>query len=155
MPSLCVFHPIRVFGGGIQAAVKGLGHNLLMQFSTLSSSKMKISETDFFDILTIYNDQIFYVKHVSYRLYVSFTLFGCLEAWGEVVLKGLGHNLLMQFSTLCSSKTQICQTHFFDILTIHNDQIPCFRPSLCVFHPIWVFGRGWGAPESLRNQRTD
>ena len=46
---------------------------------------------------------------------------------------------------------------FFDILTIHNDEYilckPCFRPSLCVFHPVWVFflwgggrgGKGAGA----------
>ena len=74
MPSLCVFHPIWAFGGG-----KGLVHNLLMQFSTLGSSKMQISETKFFNILTIHNDQISYVKHVLDPLYVFFTLFGCLE----------------------------------------------------------------------------
>ena len=73
-----------------------------MQFSRLSSSKMKISEADFFDTLTIQNDQISYVKHVLAPLYVFFTLFGC---WGGGWLpRGLGHNLLMQFSRLSSSR---------------------------------------------------
>ena len=63
---------------------------------------MEISETDFFDALTIQNDQISYVKHVSAPLYVFFTLFGC---WGGRGLpRGLGHNLLMQFSRLSSSR---------------------------------------------------
>ena len=88
-PSLCVFHPIWVLGG----VPRGLGHNLLMQFSSLGGSKMEISETDLFDTLTIHNDQISYVKHVLAPLYVFFTLFGC---WGGGGLpKGLGHNLLM------------------------------------------------------------
>ena len=60
------------FDGG-----KGLGHNPLMQFSTLSGSKMEIFNTDFFDVLTIHNHQIFYVKHILDPLYVLFTLFGC------------------------------------------------------------------------------
>ena len=77
-------------GGGLP---RGPGHNLLMQFSSLGSSKMEISETDLFDTLTIQNDQISYVKHVSAPLYVFFTLFGC---WGGGGLpRGLGHNLLM------------------------------------------------------------
>ena len=77
-PLLCVFHPIWVLGGG--GAPKGSrAHNLLMQFSRLSSSKLEISETDFFDTLTIQNDQISYVKHVLAPFYVFFTLFGC---WG-------------------------------------------------------------------------
>ena len=37
---------------------------------------MEISETDFFYILTIHNDQISYVKHILDPLYVFFTLFG-------------------------------------------------------------------------------
>ena len=43
--------------------------------------------------------------------------------WGGGVPRGLGHNLLMQFSSLCSSKMEISETDFFYILTIHNDQI--------------------------------
>ena len=41
----------------------------------------RISETDFFDTLTIQNDQISHVKHVLAPLYAFFTLFGCW-AWG-------------------------------------------------------------------------
>ena len=40
---------------------------------------IEFSETDFFDTLTVQNDQISYVKHVLAPLYVFFTLFGC---WG-------------------------------------------------------------------------
>ena len=82
-------------GGGGGGAPKGSRvYNLLMQFSSLSSSKMEISETDFFDTLTIQNDQISFVKHVLAPLYVLFTEFG----WGGRGLpRGLGHNLLMQF----------------------------------------------------------
>ena len=40
---------------------------------------MEISETDFFETLTIKKDQIPYVKHVSAPLDVFFTVFGC---WG-------------------------------------------------------------------------
>ena len=73
-----------------------------MQFSRLSSSKMEISETDFFDTLTIQNDQISYAKHVLVPFYVFFALFGC---WGGGGLpRGLGHNPLMQFSRLSSSR---------------------------------------------------
>ena len=89
-----------------------------MQFSSLSSSKMEISETDFPDILTIQNDQVSSVKHVLAPLYVFFTLFGC---WG--LPRGLGHNPLMQLSNLGSSKMKISETDFSDILTIQNDQI--------------------------------
>ena len=63
-------------GGGLP---RGLGRNLLMQFSRLNSSKMEIFETDFFDTSTIQNDQISHVKHVLAPFYVFFTLFGC---WG-------------------------------------------------------------------------
>ena len=63
-------------GGGLPM---GLGHNVLMHFSSLGSSTMEIFETDFVDILSIQNDQISYVKHVVTPLCVFFTLFGC---WG-------------------------------------------------------------------------
>ena len=47
-PYLCVFHPIWVSGAGGQW---GLVHNLLMQFCSLYSSKIAVSETYFFDIV--------------------------------------------------------------------------------------------------------
>ena len=66
----------------------------------------RISETDFFVILTIQNDEISYVKHVLAPFYVFFTLFGCWgPGGGGGVPTGLGHNLLLQFSSLGSSKT--------------------------------------------------
>ena len=75
-PLFMCFSPY--LGGGGEGALKGAGaHNLLMQFSRLGSSKMEISETDFFDTLTIQSDQISYVKHVLAPLHVFFTLFGC------------------------------------------------------------------------------
>ena len=46
-----------------------------MRFSRLSST-MEVSETNFFDALTIQNDQMSYIKHVLAPLDVFFTLFG-------------------------------------------------------------------------------
>ena len=57
----------------------------------------RISETDFFDIVTIHNDQICYVKHVL-------CVFHLIWVSGRGVPKGLGHNLLMKFYSLGSSK---------------------------------------------------
>ena len=74
---MCFSSYLGVVGGG--GLPRGLGHNPLMQFSRLSRSKMEISKTDFFDTLTIQNDQISHVKHVLAPLYAFFTLFGC---WG-------------------------------------------------------------------------
>ena len=63
-----------------------------------------------FDIVTTYNDEICYVKHVLDPLCVFFTLFGC----GGGGTKGSrAHNLLMQFSGLGSSKMEISETDFF------------------------------------------
>ena len=88
---------------------RGLGHNLLMRFSSLCGSKMEIPETAFFfNILTIHNDQISHVKRVLDPIYVLFTLFGCLDGG-----KGLGHNLPMQFSTLGRSKIEIFKPFLF------------------------------------------
>ena len=55
---------------------KGLVHNLLMQLFTLGSSKIKVLEKCFFDIVTTQNDHPRNVKHVLGRIYVFFTLFG-------------------------------------------------------------------------------
>ena len=54
-------------------------HKPLKQFSTLYKSKMENFAKHFFDIVTTYNDEICYVKHVLAPFYVFFTLFGC---WG-------------------------------------------------------------------------
>ena len=75
------FSPYWVLPGG-WGVPRGLGHNLLMHFSSLGSSKMEIYEPDFFDILTIQNDRESYVKHDLAPLYVVFTLFGCFGGGG-------------------------------------------------------------------------
>ena len=88
-------------------------HNLLMQFFTLGSSKIEVFETCFFDIVITLNDHPRYVKHVLGCIYMIFTLFGY---WvGGVGLRPV-HNLLMQFFTLDSSKIEVFETYFFDIV---------------------------------------
>ena len=82
LADLCGFHLIWIldagWGGGWEGrgAPKGLVHNLLMQLFTLDSSKIEVSETYFFDIVTTQYDPPRYVKHVLGRIYVIFTLFG-------------------------------------------------------------------------------
>ena len=76
---------IRRAGGG-GGAPKGLVHNLLMQFFTLDSSKIKVFETYLFDTVIIYNDHQRYVKHVLGRNYVFFTLFGYWVCGGGVLV---------------------------------------------------------------------
>ena len=136
--SMCFSPYLGVWRGG--GGTKGSrAHNLLMQFSGLGSSKMEISETDFFDTLTVQNDQISYAKHVLAPLYVFFTLFGCVAIWvgGGGGTKGSrAHNLLMQFSGLGSSKMEISETDFFDTLTIQKDQISYAKHVLA---PLYVF----------------
>ena len=84
-----------------------------MQFFTLGSSKIEVSETCFFDIVTAQNDHPTYVKHVSSSIYVVFTLFGYwVRGGGGGIPKGLLHNLLMQFFTLGSSKIEVSDTFF-------------------------------------------
>ena len=117
-------------GGGLP---RGLGRNLLR----LNSSKMKISETDFFDTSTIQNDQISLVKHVLAPLYVFFTLFGCWGGGGGGLPRGLGRNLLR----LNSSKMEISETDFFDTSTIQNDQISHVKHVLAPFYVFFtLFG---------------
>ena len=50
-----------------------------------------------------------------------FTLFGCWVRGGGVSPKGRVHNLLMQFFTSDSSKMEVFETYFFDIVTTQND----------------------------------
>ena len=59
-----------------RTCVHGVVHNLLMQFFTLYNSKIKVSETYFFDIVSIQNDHASYVKHDLSSIYVLFTLLG-------------------------------------------------------------------------------
>ena len=104
-------------GGGGGGAPKGLVHNLLMQFFTPGSSKIEVSETSFFDIVTTQYDHPRYVKHVLGRIYVFFTRFGNQVRGGGGAPKGLVHNLLMQFFNPGSSKIEVFETSLFDIVT--------------------------------------
>ena len=51
-----------------------------------------------------------------------FTLFGYRVQGGGVSPKGLVHNLLMQFFTLGSSKIEVFETCFFDIMITRYDR---------------------------------
>ena len=120
---------------------------------------MEISETDFFDTLTIQNDQISNVKHVLAPFHVFFTLFGCVCVGGGGGLpRGLGHSLLMQFSSLGSSKMEISETDFFDTLTIQKDQISHVKHVLAPFYVFFTlfgfFFGGGGLPRGLGQQRA-
>ena len=95
-------------GGGLP---RGRVHNLLMQFFNPDSSKIEVFETFFFDIVTTQNDISSYAKPLFF-----FTLFGC---W--VGPKGRVHNLFMQFFNPDSSKIEVFETCFFDIVTTQND----------------------------------
>ena len=90
-------------------------HNLLMQFFSPDSSKMEVFETYFCDIVTTQNDHPSYGKHVLGRIYVFFTLFG-YQVGGGGSPKGRVHNLLMQFFTPDSSKIEVFETCFCDIV---------------------------------------
>ena len=74
----------------------------------------RIPKLIFFDTLTIQNGQISYVKHVLAPLYVFFTLFGGRGGGGVGLPRSLGHNLLMQFSRLGSSKMEITSQRLLD-----------------------------------------
>ena len=60
------------------------------------------------------------VKHVLGSIYVFLTLFGTLVV-GGVSQWTSTHNLLMQFFSLYSSKIEVSETEFFDILATHDD----------------------------------
>ena len=117
---------------------KGLWCVHELQFSTLYRSKMENFAKHFFDIVTTYNDEIFYVQHVLAPLCVFFGLFGCLGGGGP---KRSRHNLLLQFSSLGSSKMEISETDFFDTLTIQNDQISYVNHVLAPLYLSLIYGQ--------------
>ena len=93
-----------------------------MQFFTTDGSKIEVFETCFYDILTAQYDHPRYVKHVLGRIYIIFTLFGYYVRGGGGGAPGrLVHNLLMQFFTTDSSKIEVFETCFYDILTAQYD----------------------------------
>ena len=72
--------------------------------------------------MTTQTDHPRYVKHVLGRIYVFLTLFGYqLGGGGGGSPRGWVHNLLVQFFTPDSSKMEVFQTCFFDIVTTQND----------------------------------
>ena len=79
---------------------------------------MEVFETYFFDIVTTQNDHPRYVKHVLGRIYVFFALFGYQVGGGGGggAPKGRVANLLMQFFTPDSSKMEVFETCFCDIV---------------------------------------
>ena len=86
-----------------------------MQFFNPDSSKIEVFETCFFDIVTTQNDHPRYAKHVLGHIYVFFNFFGN-QVRGGGSPRGLVHNLLMQFFTPDSSKMEVFETCFCDIV---------------------------------------
>ena len=85
------FLPYLGFGrGGGAVSPKGLVHNLRVQFFTLGSSKIDLSETYIFDIVTTHSDHPIYVTHVLGSIYAFFTLFGYWMRGGGVLREILG-----------------------------------------------------------------
>ena len=123
---LCAFFTLFGFFRGRGGSQGGRGTTCSCIFPSSAAQKWKFPKLFFFNILTIDNVRTPHVKHVFHPIHVLCTLFGCLD-WG----KGLGHNLLMQFSTLSSSKIEIFGINFFDILPIHSAQIS--YPILSIF----------------------
>ena len=125
-------------------------HNLLMQFFNPDSSKIEVFETYFFDIVTTQNDHPSYGKHVLGRIYVFFTRFGYQVWGGGGSPKGRVHNLLMQFFTPDSSKMEVFETCFCDIVTTQNDHPRYVKPVLgriyVFFTPFGYYVRGGGGP---------
>ena len=90
-----------------------------VQFFTLDSSKMAVCKTCFYDIVTTRYDHPRYVKHVLGRSYVFFSPYLGIRSGGGGgggSPKGLVHNLLMPLFTLGSSKIEVFETCFFDIV---------------------------------------
>ena len=127
-----------------------------MQFSSLGNSKMEISKTDFFCILTIQNDQISDVKHVLAPLYVFFTLIACFGVRGGSQ-GGRGTACFCSFPASVAQKTDTSETNLFDTLTIQNDQISYVKHVLApryVFFTLFACRRG-GAPQGSGAQPAD
>ena len=87
---------------------KGAGVQLACAvFEPLQLKNGNFRNLFFFCVITIINGKI-YVRYVLDPIHVLFTLFGCLDGG-----KGLGHNMLMQFFTLGSSKMDIFNNFLF------------------------------------------
>ena len=78
-PNLGVGTGGKAGGGG---GPKGLVHNLLVEFFTLSTSKILAFDSWLFDIVTTQNDHPRYVKHVKGNFNVFFYLIWVFGAGG-------------------------------------------------------------------------
>ena len=94
-----------------------------------------------------------------------------LGFWGGVAPRGSSAQPANAVSSFGSSRmvvplpssrclaegNRIFSKHFFDIVTTNNDMLwkACFSPILCVFHTIWVWGGGGGAPKGSGAQPAD
>ena len=84
--------------------------------------------------------------------FTQFGVFGYYLRGGGGSPKGLVHNLLMQFFTPCSSKIEVFETFFFDMVTTQYDHPSYVRHVLgriYVFVTLfgyWVGGGGGGLP---------
>ena len=126
-----------------------------MQFSTLGSSKIEVFKTCFFDIVTTGNDHPRYAKHVLGRIYMFFTLLGNWPHGGGGGSQGIGTSLLMQFFTPGSSKIEVFETCFSDVVTTQNDHpryVKHVLGRIYMFFTLfgyWPHGGGGGAPKGL------
>ena len=77
-------------------------HNLLMQFFTLDSSKIEVSEAYFSDIVTTYHDKPGYIRHVLGIICVFFILFG------DWVCGGGGQPMEWYTTCLCHFLPRTC-----------------------------------------------
>ena len=146
-----------------------------MKDFTLGCSKIEVSESYFFDIVTTQCDHPRYVKHVLGRPYVFFTFHLCVFhishfhicafGWsgggggGGGSPQGFVHNLLVHFFTLNSSKIEVFETYFFDVVTTQYDH-PRYAKHVLgriyVFFTLvgyWVRGGG-GGQTGLGTQRA-
>ena len=126
-------------------------HKPLTQFSTLYKSKMENFAKHFFDIVTTYNDEICYVKHVLAPFYVFFTLFGCGGGGGAP--KGSRAQLAYAiFPPQQLKNGNFLKLIFFDTLTIQNDQISHVKHVLAPSYAFFtLFGCcGWGGSQGVQ-----
>ena len=78
-----------------------------------------------------------------YAVFACFSSYlGIRSGGGGGSPKGLVHNLLMQFFTVASSKMEVFETCFFDIVTTQNDHPSYVKHVLgriCVFFILLVY----------------
>ena len=96
------FSPYLGIGCGGGRTSNGPVHYLLMQFFTVSSSKIEVFGTHFFDIVATPNYHLSYAKHVLGSIYVFFYPFWVLRVGGG------GPNGLMDWYTTCFCSFSPC-----------------------------------------------